>query len=71
MKTEAVFKEILKSPELHLVFKIPTEDIKNITLHNDSNYPVIEIIKAILKGQEKHSSKDQIFQVIQRQIMQL
>ena len=71
MKAEEIFKEILKSPELQSVFRIQTEELKNVNLHEKSDYPVIEIIKEIINGQENHKNKEQIFQIIQKQIMQL
>lgn len=71
MTTENVFKEVLKSPELQLFLNIPVKDIENITLHEKSQYSIIEIIKEILNGQKNHKSKEQIFQIIQKQIIQL
>ncbi|HBN06283.1 MAG TPA: hypothetical protein DD434_10930 [Bacteroidales bacterium] len=71
MKAEEIFKEILKSPELQSVFRIQTEELKNVSLHEKSDYPVIEIIKEIINGQENHKNKEQIFQIIQKQIIQL
>lgn len=71
MRTEEVFKEVLKSTDLQTIFKIPLKDIKDASFHENSKNPVIEIIKEILKGQLKHSSRDQIFQIIQKQIIKL
>ena len=81
MTTENVFKEVLKSPELQLFLNIPVKDIENITLHEKSQYSIIQIIKEIFpqflieiiksNGQKNHKSKEQIFQIIQKQIIQL
>ena len=71
MKAEEIFKEVLKSPELQSIFQISTKELENVNLHEKSDFPVVEIIKEIINGQESHKSKDQIFQIIQKQIMQL
>lgn len=71
MKTEEIFREVLKSTELHTVFQIPQEKLEEQSFNATSEYPVIEIIKAIINGQENHRDKNAIFQIIQRQIMQL
>lgn len=70
MTANEVFKEVLKSPELQSIFQIPKEDLENESLHVQSKYPVIEVIKAIISGQENHRSKEHIFQIIQNQIIQ-
>lgn len=71
MTTEEVFKEVLKSPELQSIFQISTEDLEQENFHAKSEYPVIEIIKAIISGQENHRNKEQIFQTIHKQVIQL
>ena len=71
MTAEEIFKEVLKSPDLQAIFQIPKKDLKQEDFFIKSEYPVIEIVKAIISGQENHRSKEQIFQTIQKQIMQL
>ena len=71
MTAEEIFKEVLKSPELQDIFEISNKNLENEDFKTKSNYPVIEIIKAIISGQENHRGKDAIFQTIQKQIMQL
>jgi hypothetical protein len=71
MTAEDIFNEILKSPEFQTIFQIPKEDVDKEDFSSESDYRIIEIFKVILKGQENHRSKEQIFQTIQRQIMKL
>lgn len=70
MTSEEIFNEVIKSPELQSIFQIPKEDLEKEDYKAKSDYPVIEIIKAIISGQENHRGKDAIFQTIQKQIMQ-
>jgi hypothetical protein len=71
MTVEEIFQEVLKSPELQAIFQISKEDLEHEDFNTKSNYPVIEIIKTIISGQDNHRGKDAIFQTIQKQIMQL
>ena len=71
MTAEEIFKEVLKSPELQAIFQVSKKDLEQEDFFTKSEYPVIEIVKAIISGQENHRSKEQIFQTIQKQIMQL
>ena len=71
MTTEEIFQEVLKSSELQEIFKISNENLEHENFNAKSDYPVIEIVKAIISGQENHRGKDAIFQTIQKQIMQL
>ncbi|MCL4481648.1 MAG: hypothetical protein M1445_03335 [Bacteroidetes bacterium] len=71
MTAEEIFKEVLKSAEFQTIFQISKEDLEREDFSTESEYHVIEIVKAILSGQENHKSKEQIFQTIQKQIMQL
>lgn len=71
MTAEEIFKEVLKSPEFQDYFKIPKEDLVHVNFNTKSNFPEIEIVKAIISGQENHRDKNAIFQNIQKQIMQL
>ncbi|MCL2311147.1 MAG: hypothetical protein FWC41_01470 [Firmicutes bacterium] len=71
MTSKEIFQEVLKSPELQEIFKISKENLDKEDFNVKSEYPVIEIIKAIISGQDNHRSKDAIFQNIQKQIMQL
>lgn len=71
MTAEEIFKEVLLSPEFQNVFEIPKSDLEQESFNTKSNYPVIEIVKTIISGQENHRDKNAIFQNIQKQIMQL
>jgi hypothetical protein len=71
MTAEEIFQEVIKSPELQSIFQIPKEDLEQENFNEKSDYSVIEIIKAVIIGQENHRGKDAIFQTIQKQIMQL
>jgi hypothetical protein len=71
MTAEEIFKEVLKSPEFQDIFGIPKGDLEQESINTKSNYPVIEIVKAIINGQENHRDKNAVFQNIQKQIMQL
>ena len=71
MTSEEIFNEVLKSPELQEILKIPKEDLEQENFFTKSEYRIIEIIKTIISGQENYKSKEQIFQNIQKLIMQL
>jgi|BioPla2DNA2_1021312.scaffolds.fasta_scaffold131387_2 endonuclease III len=71
MTSEEIFNEVLKSPELQEIFQIPKEDLEQENFFTKSEYRIIEIIKTIISGQENYKSKEQIFQNIQKLIMQL
>ena len=71
MTAKEIFREVLKSPELQEIFQIPKEGLEQENFNAKSEYPVIEIIKAIINGQETHRGKDAILQTIQKQIIQL
>jgi len=71
MTSEEIFKEVLRSPELQEIFEISKKDLEQENLSTKVKQPVVEIIQAIINGQENNRSKDAIFQTIQKQIMQL
>lgn len=71
MTAEEIFKEVMKSPELTDIFDIPQEELYKQNYDVTSDYPVIEIIKAIIRGEENHTDNSAIFRNIQNQIMQL
>jgi len=71
MTAEEIFQEVIKSPELQSIFQISKEDLEREDFNTKSDNPVIEIVKAIINGQENHRGRDAIFQTIQKQIMQL
>lgn len=71
MTAEEIFQEVIQSPELQSIFQISKEDLEQENFNAKSDYPVIEIIKAVINGQENHRGKDAIFQTIQKQIIQL
>ena len=70
MKAEEIFNEVMKSPELTDVFNIPQEILNNQSYNETSDYHVIEVIKAIIRGEENHTDNSAIFRNIQNQIMQ-
>lgn len=71
MTAEEIFNEVMKSPELTEIFNIPQEVINNQSFNENSDYKIIEIIKAIIRGEENHTDNSAIFRNIQNQIMQL
>ncbi len=71
MTAEEIFKEVMNSPEFQNIFDIPKSILEQEAFNSKSNYPVIEIVKTIISGQENHRDKNAIFQNIQKQIMQL
>ncbi|HEY5590775.1 MAG TPA: hypothetical protein VIK55_07120 [Paludibacter sp.] len=71
MTAEEIFQEVIKSPDLQSIFQISKEDLKHEDFNTKSDYSVIEIVKAIINGQENHRGKDAIFQTVQKQIMKL
>ena len=71
MTAEDIFDEVIKSPELRDIFNIPQEVLDNLDYNETSEYPVIEVIKAIIRGEENHNDNSAIFRNIQNQIIQL
>lgn len=71
MTAEDIFNEVAKSPELRDIFNIPQEVLDNLDYNEASEYPVIEVIKAIIRGEENHMDSSAIFRSIQNQIIQL
>ena len=71
MTAEEIFNEVMKSPELTDIFNIPQEVLSNQTYNVTSDYQVIEVIRAIIRGEENHTDNSAIFRNIQNQIMQL
>ena len=71
MTAEEIFQEVIKSPELQSIFQISKDELEQEDFYTKSDCTVIEIIKAVINGQENHRGKDAIFQTIQKQIMQL
>jgi len=70
MRAEDIFNEVMKSTELTDIFNIPQEVLDNQSYNSTSDYPVIEVIKAIIRGEENHTDNSAIFRSIQNQIMQ-
>ena len=71
MTAEEIFNEVIKSSELTDIFNIPQEILDNLSYNTPSDYQVIEVIKAIIRGEENHTDNGTIFRNIQNQIMQL
>lgn len=71
MTAEDIFNEVIKSPELTDIFNITQEVLNNQTYNATSDYPVIEVIQAIIRGEENHTDNNAIFRNIQNQIIQL
>jgi len=71
MTAPEIFSEVIKSPELVEIFNIPKDELELESYDSTSKYAVIEIIKAIIRGEDNHTDKGAIFKIIQNQIMQL
>ena len=71
MKDIEIFQEVLKSTELQDVFNISKEEIDKMDYYTLSDHKVIEIIKSIIRGEDRNSDKGSIFSIIQSKIMQL
>jgi len=71
MTAEEIFNEVMKSPELTDIFNIPQEELNSQTYNVTSDYQVIEVIKAIIRGEDNRMDNSAIFRSIQNQIMQL
>lgn len=71
MTAEDIFNEVIKSPELTDIFNIPQEVLNNLDYNASSEYQVIEVIKAIIRGEENHMDSSAIFRSIQTQIIHL
>ncbi len=71
MTAEEIFNEVIKSSELTDIFNIPQEILDSLSYNTPSDYQVIEVIKAIIRGEENHTDNGTIFRNIQNQIMQL
>lgn len=71
MTAEEIFNEVMKSSELTDIFNIPQEILDGLSYNTPSDYQVIEVIKAIIRGEENHTDNGTIFRNIQNQIMQL
>lgn len=71
MTAEDIFYEVLKSPELTDIFNIPKEVLNDQNYDTISDYPIIEVIKTIIRGEENHTDNSAIFRNIHSQIMQL
>ncbi|MEJ5267960.1 MAG: hypothetical protein WHW07_09200 [Bacteroidales bacterium] len=71
MTAEDIFNEVMKSPELTDIFNIPQEVLNNLDYNASSEYQVIEVIKAIIRGEENHMDSYAIFRSIQNQIIHL
>ena len=71
MTAEEIFNEVMKSPELTDIFNIPQEDLKSQSYNVTSDYQVVEVIKAIIRGEDNRMDNSAIFRNIQNQIMQL
>ena len=71
MTAEEIFNEVMKSPELTDIFDIPQEKLKSQSYNVTSDYQVVEVIKAIIRGEDNRMDNSAIFRNIQNQIMQL
>lgn len=71
MTAEEIFNEVMKSPELTDVFNIPQEVLNNQSYEKISDYQIIEVIKAIIRGKGNNTDNSAVFRNIQTQIMQL
>lgn len=71
MTAEEIFNEVMKSPELTDIFDIPQEKLKSQSYNVTSDYQVVEVIKAIIRGEDNRMDNSAIFRNLQNQIMQL
>ena len=71
MTAEEIFYEVLKSPELRVIFDIPESELAQAKYDLAAKHKVIEIVRVIIRGEENNSDKDKIFKIIQNHIMQL
>ena len=71
MTAEEIFNEVMKSPELTDNFDISQEKLKSQSYNATSDYQVVEVIKAIIRGEDNRMDNSAIFRSIQNQIMQL
>ena len=71
MTAKEIFNEVMKSPELIDIFNISQEELNIQKYDKTSSYNVIEVIKAIIRGEESHMDNSAILRNIQKQIMQL
>jgi hypothetical protein len=69
MTAEEIFNEVIKSSELKDIFHIPQEVLDHLDYNQTSDYPVIEIIKTIIRGEKNHTDSSAIFKNIQNHIM--
>lgn len=71
MTAEEIFKEVLKSPVLQEVLKVPKEELEQMKYEESSSYKEVEIVKAIIRGESSNTDPTILFRLIQNQIMQL
>ena len=71
MTAEEIFKEVLKSPVLQEVLKVPREELEQMKYEESSAYKEVEIVKAIIRGESNKTEPTTLFRLIQNQIMQL
>lgn len=71
MKNKDIFEEVLKSPELKEVFKLSQEELKQAKIDEISQHQVVEIIRTIIIGHGGHKNAEQIFRIIEKQIINL
>lgn len=65
MKAEEIYDEILKSPELLESFQISEEDLAKGYYENTQS-PILEAIKSIIRGEENHRGDTVIFDNIKK-----
>lgn len=55
MTAEEIFKEVLKSPVLQEVLKVPREELEQMKYEESSAYKEVEIVKAIIRGESNNT----------------
>lgn len=66
MKPDDILKEVLSDPELVALLKISDTDIEQAGMDKPSDNPLVEIIKAVIRGGYNGSSTQQMFNEIKR-----
>ena len=66
MDGREIFNEILKSPRLRELLKVPADNEINANYDEDSPYQAINVIRNIIEGKVRRTGEDGIFNNIKR-----
>ncbi len=70
MTAEEVFKEVLKSPELQSVFKIPKDELEKESFLTESQHEIIEVVRTLLTNKFHRRSNESIYNTLKNQIIE-